>query len=838
MTKKYIFGWLFVPALALMMGACGETDDEEESGGGDISNLTEDTFSEAPSSSTVTAKDFVMSDIDALIEVSLKMEGMRLEYTKMMSDNWQGELLGGAGEHTKGAKFFSYVADLLQNADHYQEALNRLEEDGILTKPTVTRLGLEFFQWCNDIINVEKDTHYRMLTILNTMKATGDEKRLQQLFDALPASCKHGHVDPRNWYVDFAAGDYMEQSSFIHETWLESVADGGALGKYFDTWDELYDKKGHPRWKEHHEAIKPVAINAGSFYVSVIDEVTGGYVSKMVDINDISEETIKLAKKIKEGKATTADLKRFAASLGTKYVSEKTGDLFEGAPSSDELEKLAGEINSYVTNHALEQADEEIAEGLGINLYEIQKTTPQGVIVTVIEDAKTGSTTIGFPGKDGNTRVATTPGDKIITTITNKGERVTQKVGKQKPGKVVVESHPQESKATIKLSPEKVLIGAKGGVEKVEIISNCTFYRYRYTKPLPDWISVSRNKNILTITVKPNDSEQPRSYSFLAQVSIKGKEADASTTVTVIQEGNKQQEERPKIEADKTSLTFEADGGEQKVKVNKKTYLYCGGIVDDCGDWVTIMNGSDDTFTVKASANTTGKERSGTIYAFATNTKEPTAEDIELLAIQVTQKAGSQQITQVEISSIKFKSAIKTYCTEYHYTHDGKNDNTKEHVSDSEGGYFDHSFTIESISYNFTGSSLHLEGKYEDRGDLHEISFDVTGITGDYKEARVTNLTCKRILKPKSVFGYDYYNFTASYTNIPISKISKSNASNPLTLRGLTFEGKVADGMGISGHSCEKYFTDGWGGYYHYHFDYLNDGENYATLEINFKSVK
>ena len=838
MTKKFIFGWLFVPALALMMGACGETDDEEESGGGDISNLTEDTFSEAPSSSTVTAKDFVMSDIDALIEVSLKMEGMRLEYTKMMSDNWQGELLGGAGEHTKGAKFFSYVADLLQNADHYQEALNRLEEDGILTKPTVTRLGLEFFQWCNAIINVEKDTHYRMLTILNTMKATGDEKRLQQLFDALPASCKHGHVDPRNWYIDFAAGDYMEQSSFIHETWIESVADGEALGKYFDTWDKLYDKNGHPRWKEHHEAIKPVATNAGSFYVSVIDEVTGGYVSKMVDINDISEETIKLAKKIKEGKATTADLKRFAASLGTKYVSEKTGDLFEGAPSSDELEKLAGEINSYVTNHALEQADEEIAEGLGINLYEIQKTTPQGVIVTVIEDAKTGSTTIGFPGKDGNTRVATTPGDKIITTITNKGERVTQKVGKQKPGKVVVESHPQESKATIKLSPEKVLIGAKGGVEKVEIISNCTFYRYRYTKPLPDWISVSRNKNILTITVKPNDSEQPRSYSFLAQVSIKGKEADASTTVTVIQEGNKQQEERPKIEADKTSLTFEADGGEQKVKVNKKTYLYCGGIVDDCGDWVTIMNGSDDTFTVKASANTTGKERSGTIYAFATNTKEPTAEDIELLAIQVTQKAGSQQITQVEISSIRFKSAIKTYCTEYHYTHDGKNDNTKEHVSDSEGGYFDQSFTIESISYNFTGSSLHLEGKYENRGDLHEISFDVTGITGDYMEARVTNLTCKRILKPKSVFGYDYYNFTASYTNIPISIISKSNASNPLTLRGLTFEGKVADGMGISGHSCEKYTTDGWGGYTHYHFDYLNDGENYATLEIDFKSVK
>lgn len=837
MTKKFIFGWLFVPALALIMGACGETDDEEESGGGDISNLTEDTFSEAPSSSTVTAKDFVMSDIDALIEVSLKMEGMRLEYTKMMSDNWQGELLGGAGEHTKGAKFFSYVADLLQNADHYQEALNRLEEDGILTKPTVTRLGLEFFQWCNDITNVQKDTHYRMLTILNTMKATGDEKRLQQLFDALPASCKHGHVDPRNWYIDFAAGDYMEQSSFIHETWLESVADGEALGKYFDTWDELYDKNGHPRWKEHHEAIKPVAINAGSFYVSVIDEVTGGYVSKMVDINDISEETIKLAKKIKEGKATTADLKRFAASLGTKYVSEKTGDLFEGAPSSDELEKLAGEINSYVTNHALEQADEEIAEGLGINLYEIQKTTPQGVIVTVIEDAKTGSTTIGFPGKDGNTRVATTPGDKIITTITNKGERVTQKVGKQKPGKVVVESHPQESKATIKLSPEKVLIGAKGGVEKVEIISNCTFYRYRYTKPLPDWISVSRNKNILTITVKPNDSEQPRSYSFLAQVSIKGKEADESTTVTVIQEGNKQQEERPKIEADKTSLTFEADGGEQKVKVNKKTYLYCGGIVDDCGDWVTIMNGSDDTFTVKASANTTGKERSGTIYAFATNTKEPTAEDIELLAIQVTQKAGSQQISQVEISSIAFKTRIKTNVTVYHH-YWGTTEITGQLTSDAAGGFTESRFNAECISCSFSGSSLHADIDYENLGDHHIISFDVTDIKGDCKEARVTNLTWKRVYLPKSVFGYDNYNISVSYTNIPISKVRLKNASDLTTLSELVFDGKVADGMGISGYNCEQYSNDGWGGYHQSLFEYLNDGENFAYLEINFKSVK
>ena len=95
----------------------------------------------------------------------------------------------------------------------------------------------------------------------------------------------------------------------------------------------------------------------------------------------------------------------------------------------------------------------------------------------------------------------------------------------------------------------------------------------------------------------------------------------------------------PSFKASPTELTFEAKGGEQTVKIDKKSFLYCGGIIDDCEDWVSIVNGSDDRFTVKAAPNTTDKERTGTIYAFATNTKNPTAADIKLLPIKVTQKA-------------------------------------------------------------------------------------------------------------------------------------------------------------------------------------------------------
>lgn len=199
---------------------------------------------------------------------------------------------------------------------------------------------------------------------------------------------------------------------------------------------------------------------------------------------------------------------------------------------------------------------------------------------------------------------------------------------------------------------------------------------------------------------------------------------------------------------------------------------------------------------------------------------------------------NGQQFTEVEISYIKFKTGLYANCTHTHYDKNGKVDKTEEYVvgSSFEGGWFDQSFTAEYFTSSFSGSTLHVKGEYEYRGQKYDISFDVTGIAGDCKEARVSSLTCKRV-NFESVFGHEKYNFTATYSNIPV-KVGKRSTSNPLTLRSLTFEGKLANGMGVSGYSCEKYTNDGWGGYNHYHFDYLDDAANFATLEINFKSVK
>lgn len=638
MKKTFILISMLSILITLPLLTACSPEEKEESG-------KSTNFEQIPHTTNTTAKDFKISDIDALIEMSLKMEGLRLQYAKMMSDGWQGELYGGAGRHTSGTKFYTYVTELLENADQYQNALKRLENDGILTKPTVTRgIFLDFAGWCYALNDVQKKSHERMTTILNNLKVTGNQQAMQQLFDQLPQRFRNGESNARQWFINFYNGDYINQSSAINETWL-TAGEGegtGHVAAYFDKYADLYDNgAGNPRWKDAHEVTKEVAEKGGTFYVSCVDEVTGGYVGKWIDINDISEETITLAKKIKEGKATTADLKRFATQLGSKYVKEKAGDLIGDDPGG--LERLAGEITDFATTHAMEQADEEIAKGLGLNLYEIQKNTTTGVIVTIIEDVKEGNITIGFPDKNGTTHVVTKPGEKNITVITNGGERTTQHIDQQKPGKVVVEAQPQPTQATINFSPEKVEAVATGGKVTVDILTNCPYARFKNYDA--EWLQVSRNGKTLSLNLEENTDDKPRTVKLKVEVSFDGKNVDATGTLTITQAAHNGQEDNPQIEVTPSALNFDAKGGEQTISIDAKTYDYYGGFTDDdCESWVTVTITDNQTLIVKVSANNTGTERIGTIYAFGTNNPEPKSiDEVSLQAITVTQAAGNMQ---------------------------------------------------------------------------------------------------------------------------------------------------------------------------------------------------
>jgi len=736
--EKLLFLWATLLLMSLFVGCSGGDSDE-----GDVAIP----FETIPTSTTSAAKDFKMNDIDALVDLSLKMEGLRLQYAKMMSNGWTGELYSGPGKNTNGQKFYDYVADLLDNAEQYQAALKRLETDGILTSPTVTRgLMLDFANWCYSL-NAPKEVAYeRMLTILNKMKATGSMTTMQALFNHVPVNHRCGMTDAKQWFLKLYAGDFKNKCMSIHDTWL-TAGEGegnGPVAEYFDTYEALYDNgPGNPRWKDAHEIVADVATKGGAFYVSCIDEVTGGYVGKWVDINDISEETVRLAKKIREGKATTSDLKKFAATLGSKYVKDKSGDIIGEGMTADALNRLAGEITDFATTHAIETADEEIAKGMGINLYEIQKTTGPGVAVTIIEDVKAGNITIGFPGKDGNTRIVTKPGDKNITVVTTDETRITQQVPEQKPGKIEVEAAPKE-KATVKVTPETVDVVATGGKVMVEMASNCPYYRYRFNGDKPDWFTVKRSGKTLIIDVTENTSDKPRTAQFLAEVSFEGRVADASATVTVTQAGFKKEDDRPMIEADKTELDFDANGGQQTVKLDVKTYQYYGGIVDDDSEeWLSVKsNGSDVTLTVTATANKTGSERMGTVYAFATN-KEKIENEEDYVLLPITVKQAAEQQDDVQLEYLTLDGAAHCIRESDNWVTGGSLTNT--------------TFKPEEVTITTNGNGLHFEAhqvytkEYSDNSFTitTDLSFDLP--LGWLREGPVTNVSLYQKSDPKII---------------------------------------------------------------------------------------
>ena len=703
-NKSFILLFMTMVLLSGMVTACSDSDSETEG--------IEDAFSFEVSSSVTTsrAKDFKMSDIDVLANVALKMEGIRLEYAKMMSNGWNNELYSGPGKYTDGTKFFDYLTDLLDNSDAYYEALDRLEKDGVLSTPTVTRgTGIAFYDWCVSLALPIEETHDKMMTILTKNKVLGNKEAMQQLFDLVPEKHRCGETDAQKWFTNLINGEYITKTMSIHNTWIHSGEGFGAVSKYLEKYEELYDKgPGNPHWEDCHVIIKDVAEKGGSFYVSCIDEVTGGAVGKVSDINEISEATLKLANKIREGKATTDDLKLFVSQLGPKYVKEHLGDMIGEDPGG--LERLGGEITDFAATHATAKAEEDVAKGLGLNLYEIQKTSIQGIAVAIIEDIKAGNITIGFPGKDGNTRIITKPGAKNITVVNTNGERITQKVTEKSPGKVEVEAEPGPTKAILKATPTTINISSKGGNAAIKVETNCQKGRIRYPDgKKPEWLNLSRNSNTITVSAGKNTTGKTLTATFIIEGSLDGKQFDATATINVTQVAEKT-EDNPTGKTDGPTVTPQqlqvpAVGGALSVKATFNGYTNCNHVLSSSAakwiaagwnvDYVTPKRHTNQYYVIVA-PNDTKKARTDTLKIYFANSQNASEKERYYTPVVIKQEAGPYNLQDLS----------KLFVGTWWNPNEG---------ADNLGGYMYYRFTFKSNG-SYTMESKYNKSKGADTG--------------------------------------------------------------------------------------------------------------------------
>ena len=879
MTKKFIFGWLFVPALALMMGACGETDDEEESGGGETSSE----LIEVPARSQdvwVSAKDISDDDLTLLVDLTVKMEYMRVQFIKMLSNNFEGDgLFCGHGDKTNPDPTMETFTDLMVKADDYLAAMERLEEAGMLTPTT----RASYMNNTKKIVQAGKKENERALEEIQDnlakLSKSGkyDNRAQEELYDFYrqlePEKAKAiGAENARDFFTRLNNGELNSYATNICHIWrdagiinsdLRDDQKGSRVGAYADV---AYT--GHPEYlKSAYRVSSEVAVAVGEMYLTAVDKIAGGYGAKVIEWGDFVKDRLQLlemGKKAVKGELDWQEVNSFIVNQYAGKIKEslKTvlGEEAEGLYKEfidDTVETLVDNFTEQLVAESTAKVNPDTEEGKKklddmVNLSgravldifsDMSSWTEKPKVIIIIDDA-TGKVTMAQPNEQGRVTVPTFAGSKTITVLDGKGNRLTKKINAEEGYNAV--NVRTKLNPYIVCSPSPISLKGEADYVTTTVITNCKYVKYRVVKQEP-WFTV-KIENVgssglstrylqLTVSAKANDTGQKRSGSVVVE-GYDDNASGAKPTATFTLQFTQYTPLKGTISATPSTLSFEAEGGSQTVQLTIEDLEYYGGYVDATSeDWLSVTTGKNDQITITAKTNNTGEERTGIVYAYGTNVPNPSKEDIITTPIQVTQKAGSQQISQVEISSIAFKTRIKTNVTVYHH-YWGTTEITGQLTSDAAGGFTESRFNAECISCSFSGSSLHADIDYENLGDHHIISFDVTDIKGDCKEARVTNLTWKRVYLPKSVFGYDNYNISVSYTNIPISKVRLKNASDLTTLSELVFDGKVADGMGISGYNCEQYSNDGWGGYHQSLFEYLNDGENFAYLEIDFKSVK
>ena len=515
--------------------ACTQSSDDKDNG----SNIEGDWSGWGTGVEPTTLKqDFNKSDMDNFFELNLKMENMRLQFVKFMSNGWEGELLDGPGPKSDPIKMFELLEEILDKKDDYTQAINNLTNQGILDN--VTTRGLITAGW--EMIvegwgSTAKNRRIKILTMLEENKVMGNANAQQELFNALPKELKKGETDAKKWFNNLNQGKYDNACPQIHAYWVntgagESGNAGSALGKYYEAAEKAANGK-NPLHIDTYKVGVEQAQKAANFNAALWDKATGGYAGDWADADVILSETSKLRQKISDGSATIDDFNKWIVGVGSVYAKEKIGDLLKEVSKEyhddpdwlrickEGAENVGSEMTDWLIEHAYAEADERAANSNGVTLGEIRNGiynsggSPTGFI---LKD-ENGKVTVTGADKDGNGRFVTKAGDKTLTTVTRDGKRATQKF-KANAGKQTIEAVPGkegEYEWYVEIDPQEVIFDYQPDSKAVVVMTYAKFFSAKSNNE--DWLHVSVRGTNIIVEVDQNDTGEKRTGTITVGLS-------------------------------------------------------------------------------------------------------------------------------------------------------------------------------------------------------------------------------------------------------------------------------------------------------------------------------
>lgn len=674
MNTKQLFGMILF--LLGMIGFAGCSKDSDSSGGDDPVNP----INPVDNSVTVQNKatdawglenDIPKDEAKAFIRFALKVENLKLQSMKVFSNGWNGDLLCGIGSKSDPTKLFKAMREIAETYDENMQAIACMEE--YMGSPNITRADDDksLFDCAWDIYYYYEKQTDQLRTCLEKQNAFGNSKAQDELYSALPAKLKTGTNNSKEWFSKFNQGEYNYDCNEIFDAWYDAGNQSGsnkntAAEKFFDDMNDLYGGKD-PKAQRLHE-IGKIAVTSGTLvYIDAIDKVTGGAIgayegleSTVNDIKDIYDETMRLREKLKNGTATTADLKSFGAVLGSKYVQEHLGDMFPDG-SNATVQEAINNMTTYVIMKGVTKAQEDAAKELGINLWDIldNMQSVNGSMSVFIRDPKTGRVTVGLPSKNGNVNVVVENGKVNVMIV--KGDGRTTQVIDAEGGVETFDAMPDGSKPKLKAIPEKVhFYNWNGETKTVMIRSN---YETLHVSTQCDWCKYSLDPyGELTLTALPNKTgtKRPGTIIVTGEAFNKNNVSFKEQPITIPIEQDAEQEITAEADPSLFTLTSEKQTKTIKVTTNMP---YISDVTSKSG-WMEFKwdkQGGGKDITVKFTQNGDLVKRDGIILIGVGFKPGATEKTIE---VRVTQESLANDaivtVTPNELTLSYEKDAEKT----------------------------------------------------------------------------------------------------------------------------------------------------------------------------------
>jgi hypothetical protein len=517
------------------------------------------------------------------------------------------------------------------------------------------------------------------------------------------------------------------------------------------------------------------AVAAGKLYFTAVDNLAGGFGSKIIDFSDAFQNQItrlKLMKKTLEGKP---DWQGWNSYL----VDNLKGDLKDaitGAIGDDDsfgkdlVDMVSEEILGWIAEQCTsndngdgseksQQKKEEVAKVDDIAIINIETDYGSQGKMVIITDESTGNFHVATPNADGRLTISTTPGNKLITIIKNNGERLTKQI-KAVAGTNTVTF--KTGKAPyIETNPHSITIDGDGSKELAYVLTNCKYVKYRQTSG-SDWCKVDmkiyygksgqltpENSVQLTAEADANNEDKERNATIVLEGyndNSSNAKPVATYNVKVTQGINNLD---GKISVSPSTLKFDANGGEQNVQVTVDKMEYFGGYVEDDNDtWITVSTAPNTQLVIKVSANNTGEKRSGIVYAYATNVTNPTYDDIIKTPITITQEATNNDgLNDYELDHIDISTTLGVI---------RENDGFKTwHNWETQ------TFYLEDVKMEQRGESMHFEAykKWKESTSVTwettcKLSFDIENM--ESKDGAINNVVWDFDHNPVTNEDYDY----------------------------------------------------------------------------------